>query len=726
MHVAADGALQWPGLADSRAGPAMRRLFVDARGNVWTGNDRSGLVRISPRLIQAVGRAEGLQDTLITSVTEATNGEVWVGTAGGSVARWNAGTWTNFALPGGTNAELSLVTADRHGRVWVSIHGNGLFVEEAGAFRRVLSRRQLEPGPRLLLADRADRLWLASYAGLFCYASNQLHKVLPAASNSDYAGAIAEGVDGAIWLGTFGGKLVCWRDGRLAEYFHRPPGRYVRFNSLSVDPDGTVWIGTLGAGLLHFRAGRFTPITTAQGLPANTIWQLQDDGLGHLWLGTRLGVVRVSKADLAACARGEVEQVPSRIFGRDDGLPTSVSTMEFHPNSWRGRDGRLWFATGNGVASLDPQAVRENAQPPPVLIEGVTVNGESRPLGGVGPGEGAVERALRVGPGRTTLEFHYTGLSLSAPERMRFAYQLEGLDSAWADAGGQRSAAYRYVPPGDYVFRVKACNSDGVWNEQGAALTVKVVPHFWQTGWFLAGAGLTTLAAVAMGVRAATRRRMQRRLQSLERLRELERERARIAQDLHDDLGAGLTEIGLTSELVQDATLPAEESREYAREIGGRARELVVALDEIVWAVNPRNDSLPALAAYFSQFAQHLCKPAGLRCRLDIAPDLPPWPLAAEQRHNLFLAFKEAVNNVVRHAGAREVRLTIALAAQRLVVTLQDDGCGFRPGATPEGADGLGNMRTRLQRLGGQCDIHSELGQGTRVCLDLPLKVPSV
>jgi signal transduction histidine kinase len=224
-----------------------------------------------------------------------------------------------------------------------------------------------------------------------------------------------------------------------------------------------------------------------------------------------------------------------------------------------------------------------------------------------------------------------------------------------------------------------------------------------------------------------TRRRVRRKLERLERQRALDRERARIAQDLHDDLGAGLTEIGLTSELVQDPLVTPEESRSYAAEIATRARELVAALDEIVWAVNPRNDTVRATAAYFCQFAQHLLKPAGIRCRLEVDKDLPEATLSSDQRHHLFLAFKEACHNVVQHARATEVQLSIRADAGMIEVALADNGQGMASGVAPagEGHDGLLNMQARMVHLGGTFAVKAEAPQGTRVTLRLPLHAGS-
>ncbi|MGB8169287.1 MAG: ATP-binding protein, partial [Chthoniobacteraceae bacterium] len=191
--------------------------------------------------------------------------------------------------------------------------------------------------------------------------------------------------------------------------------------------------------------------------------------------------------------------------------------------------------------------------------------------------------------------------------------------------------------------------------------------------------------------------------------------------DLHDDLGAGLTEISLTSDLATNPQLAEHESRQYTREIGARARELVQSMDEIVWAVNPRNDSIASLSVYACQYAQHLVKPLGIACRLDVQPGLPEIPLNAEQRYNFFLAFKETINNVARHSQATELQLAIHTEGDHFCLIIEDNGRGFEPGGELAGADGLRNIRERLRRLHGECEISSQTGRGTRVSLRVPL-----
>jgi signal transduction histidine kinase len=217
------------------------------------------------------------------------------------------------------------------------------------------------------------------------------------------------------------------------------------------------------------------------------------------------------------------------------------------------------------------------------------------------------------------------------------------------------------------------------------------------------------------------RRRLHRRLEQSERQQELERERARIAQDLHDELGAGLTEIGLLGGLLQHPSSLSERGPVALPRIVQRCRDLVTALDEIVWAVNPRNDSVNSLTSYLCRYAQGFLDLTSLRCRLEVRDAEPDRPLNAEQCHNLFLAFKEALTNVVRHSRASEVSVRICLGEKdRLLVCVEDNGQGL-PEAVGEGADGLLNLRRRLERIGGQCDIENRPGGGVAVRLSLPL-----
>jgi signal transduction histidine kinase len=249
-------------------------------------------------------------------------------------------------------------------------------------------------------------------------------------------------------------------------------------------------------------------------------------------------------------------------------------------------------------------------------------------------------------------------------------------------------------------------------------LTFTVLPYFWQTGWFLTMVMIVSLGCVGGGVRYFEKRRLQRQFAQLEHERAVERERARIAKDIHDDLGASLTRIAMLSQSAMNKAEPAERPAAELSRIYDTARSMTDAMDEIVWAINPSNDTLESLAAYFAEFVQEFLTPAGVTFRLDIPLTLPRWNISSEVRHNLFLAFKEALNNVVKHSKATEVVVTLEIRGEGFALSVEDNGSGFEPGSGRQG-NGLGNMRRRLEELDGRCIIEGRLGRGTRVSFEL-------
>ena len=270
-----------------------------------------------------------------------------------------------------------------------------------------------------------------------------------------------------------------------------------------------------------------------------------------------------------------------------------------------------------------------------------------------------------------------------------------------------RTAVYTNVPPGDHRFQVIACNADGVWNELGASLAFSVAPFFWQTRWFPPVTTAVLVGLLALGVRWVALRQLQHRIAVLEQERALEKERARIAQDIHDELGANLTSIGWFADRgKKHHAEPATVSTELEK-IALTARESLTAMDAIVWALNPRNDSLENFANYISHFANEFFRPTTIRCRLDIPTQLPQQAMSTEARHHLFLAVKEALNNIARHAGASEVWIRLDCGDDRLMISVADNGRGINTTSGEPGQDGLANIRRRLQALDGNLIVES-------------------
>jgi signal transduction histidine kinase len=333
---------------------------------------------------------------------------------------------------------------------------------------------------------------------------------------------------------------------------------------------------------------------------------------------------------------------------------------------------------------------------------------------------------ITLAPENEQLEIRFASLNFSAPKNSaagaRFKYRLEGREKNWTDIAGERVAHFNRLPPGKFVFHVIACNEDGVWNEAGAVLAVTVEPPFWRTPAFLVFAALVSLGALAGIVYLVSTAKLKRQLRAHRQKELLEKERARIARDLHDQLGANLTQVALLGELAEaDKHLPGEVEL-HAQQISLTARDTTRSLDEIVWALNSSNDTLESLVNYACKYAQDYFALAGVSFRADLPTQLPPTPILPEVRHNVFLAFKEAVNNVVKHAQATEARVKLRLEPDKFVLTVADNGRGLGDLSAKRLRNGLKNMRKRLADVHGELEITSGADGGTVVKLTVPVK----
>jgi signal transduction histidine kinase len=547
---------------------------------------------------------------------------------------------------------------------------------------------------------------------------------------------MAEDAGGGLWIGTDGKGLLHWKNGQFTHFTRENGLGSDLIWALQSEADGTLWIGSYGGGLTRLKDGLMTTCTTRHGLVNDVICHIADDGRGQYWLSSHQGVFRVNKKELNQFADGTIHQVHCVPYGKSDGLPTLECKGGFQPAGCRGPDGRLWFPTVGGVVVVDPADASTNTIAPPVYVEEIIVDGQTFepgtwrvPDGKPEPAETEASAArlrhpasaLPVPAGSRRFEFHYAGLNLGAPERLLFRHKLEGVDAEWVETGSQRQASYNGLSHGTYTFRVQTCNREGMWNRSGDSVTFTVPPFYWQTWWFIGLFLLTFGGAVAWAVGLALMRRHQRHLKLMRRLHAAERERTRIARDIHDDLGSSLTEIGLLGALAVRETTPPAEAREQVARMMARAEELTRKLDETVWAVNPKNDSLRHLATYLCSLAKEFLEPTTIRCRLEVPTDLPDVPLTTEIRHNVFLVAKEALNNAVRHSGATEIWMRMALDGNVFTLEIADNGRGFAADTSREGGNGLRNMAGRMEDLGGQFQVRSTAGQGTTVSLRLPL-----
>lgn len=707
-------------------------LMEDNEGSIWAGSIGGGLNRLRRRAIRLETVESGLSYPALLSICEDATGSLWAATVNEVLVRCLNDRWSEVPVAPEMPAGIISVAADKNGLVWVGTR-HGLYCGREGHFEKWDEKVGI-PGKifHSLLVSQAGDVWVGQeIPGAILRLRAGRLSPFPISSANQNIRAMTEDAAGNIWAATSKGTLFRVAGDQLTEMTPHRPTDLVPIRSLSATPDGAVWIGYSGGGLGCFKNGQYAEFNLAQGLFDDYISQIVLDNQGWLWLGADRGIFKVREQDLLNVMAGKLPQVRSVHYGRSDGLPSLQATFGSSPNVLRSHDGQLWFPMQTALAVVNPSRLNKLPAPPPPLI--LRVKMDDQPLaeyGGTYPvkqysGNQVADLAdakisLRLPPAHRRLEVEFAALSFYAPENVQFRYRLKGFENEWIEAGARRSVIYSRLPAGKYFFEMTARNSDGDWNPRVASLSFVVTPFYWQTWWFrLGGLAAFTLSAV-ITVRYVLFRRLRQKLHRLEQQAALQKERARIAKDIHDDLGANLAQIAYLGELAQLDRHEPDKSAEHIGKMSTTARKSIKSLDEIVWAVNPRNDTLAHLLDYVGQFALDYLRLAGLRVRLDFPEQVPARDLSTDLRHNIFLAVKEALHNIVKHAGATEVWLRAAYTDQALEISVEDNGRGFARAPDNALADGLRNMRERLADIRGECHILNPAAGGTKVILHLP------
>lgn len=714
-------------------------LADDREENLWVGTRGGGLNRVRPSVLEAQEIASGRPFEAVRSVCQDNDGVLWAVARSGVVARHTGDGWSVLGATNGWAIEDAMSVAPAAGGgVWIGTHFNGLFHWRDHVVTSFTMADGLAGNfARSLHSSTNGDLWIgtASAEGLHRLRGGKLQRfALP--PGSGLIRSLAMDSAGTLWAGTAGGLLLSVTGDVLTDQTAGAVPRSQTIRCVHASADGCLWIGYGGSGVGRLKNGVFTQFRAEQGISDDYISLIHDDAGGRVWFAGNKGIFSVPGREFDDQVAGRIPRVRPVVFGREEGLPALQASREAWPGISRSRDGRIWVCMQTGLAVVDPAAMHRTPAVP-VLIESVAVDGHevaaydaaTARSGSTNLSETVIELraarngALRVVPGSEQVAIEFSAPSFVSPRNVAFRFKLEGLETEWVEAGARRVAYYSHLPAGKFRFRVAASDYDGAWNEPGASIDLEVLPHFWQTWWFrvLAAAGL--MAGVGGGVRFVELRRMQRRLEEAEREQTVERERARIAKDIHDDLGASLTEITLLSELAQGGEGTPEEIQTDMRKIASRTRDLTRSLDATVWAVNPRNDSLESLVTYTCSHAEDYLKAAGIRCRLEVPERIAGTNLGANVRHNIFLIVKEALHNVVKHAAASEVTLRMATERERMLLTIEDNGRGFTHAAEPGPGrgNGLANMKARAEAIGGRFELRSNPGSGTRIQLEVPL-----
>jgi len=473
------------GLSDDK----IHSLFEDNEKNLWIGTDVGGLNRFRDGKVTAFGEEEGLPSTSAIPIFEDKDGALWIGTNCGGLVKYQAGKFTTYTAKDGLpNPCVWSLNQDREGNLLVGTWDSGFARFKDGRFTSYSLKEGLSSNVVLsIYEDRSGVIWAGTVNGLNRFKDGvfTVYQTKDGLVN-DRVHFITEDRQGSLLIGTEGG-FSKFKDGKFINYTVNEglSNNYVR--DILEDPDGTLWIGTYGGGLNRFKDGKFIHYSTSVGLYDDIVSRILEDDYSNFWMSGNKGIHKASRKELNDFAEGKIHAITNAHYGVVDGMNINECNGGGQPSGWKTRDGKLWFPTIKGVVAVNPKNI--NPMPPPVIIEQVVVDKKPIPF----------QSNVELSPGQGDLEFHYTGLSLATPEKVRFKYKLEGFDNDWVDADTRRVAFYTNIPPGQYNFRVIACNDDNIWNETGATFGFYLKPYFYQTySFYTLCAGVVVLLGIGL------------------------------------------------------------------------------------------------------------------------------------------------------------------------------------------------------------------------------------
>ncbi len=747
-------------------------LLEDTEGSLWIGAAEGGLHRLKDGPFTSIGPAEGLPHNMVSSIHEAVDGSLWFASMESGVTRWHAGKMTTYTTREGLiHDRVRSMAPGQDGSLWFAAQ-TGVSRWKAGVFTSLGTAQGLPPGQvRAVYEDPEGTLWAGTQAGLARW-SGERFEVLTRQHGlpGDNITLLHKRRAGGFWVGTSGGGLAYFIYGRPVTLAFEGEPMFSELQALHEEPNGTLWIGT-DEGLYRWRNGRFHRFSHEQGLFDDRIFQILPDGRGHLWMSCNKGIFRVAQEELEAVAAGQQMGVTSYAYGQDDGMRSEECNGMGAPAGIRARDGRLWFPTIRGVVVHDPGQPEEPLPtPPPVIIEELRVDGRAVP-----PSEWG-----RIAAGEGNVELHYTSPSLRAPQRLRFRYQLEGLDKGWVRAEARRAAYYTRLPPGAYRFRVRVESADGREAAPEATVAFYLEPRFHQTVAFRVVCVLSFVLLVAgvVWLRMYRLRRRERELQARggertaglapgnadlkARLQELQATRERlvhaekmaavgtlaagVGHEINNPLSFIISNLHYATLEVQSEAAHSEERKRW-QDVGQALEDALHGADRVRRIVQDLKTFSRVQPEQMQRVDLHTVMDLALaiaeaetRHRARVVRDYgnPPDVLGDETRLgqvflNLLVNAAQAIPE--GHASQNEIRVVTRTDERgRAVVEVSDTGAGISPEVLPRIFEpffttkavgvgtglGLSICHSYVQAMGGDIHVRSELGRGTTFQVVLP------
>ncbi len=698
------------------SGETIDKAFKDREGTIWIVALDRGLNRLEKQFIKSLSTAEGLIHTEVYPLLQTRDGSIYVGTTQGLSRLERNGRFTDVLVKNaeGIRVSVNSLWEDEQNRLWIGAGNGDLFRIENGRVNQI--KLGNDETVLAIAKDRAGFIWLGTDRGLIKLKDDKVVERFTVSNGlpSDDVKVVHESRSGELWLGTYGG-IAKFENGKFTNFTTADGLASNRVRTIYEDTDGTLWIGTYDGGLSRFADGNFFNYTMESGLFSNGVFHILEDDSGNFWISCNKGIYRVNKKELEDFAAGIIKKINSVAYGKQDGMLNTEANGGRQPAGIETMDGKFWFPTQDGVVVFNPNDISFNPQPPPVQIENVLVEQQTVDF----------RDGITLQANEDNLEIRYTGISFIKPEQVKFRYRIEGLSDEWTDVGAIREVYFPSLPAGEFTFQVIAANSDGIWNNIGSRLKIRVNAPFWQQTWFIALGCLIAvfIAFMVFRLREKELRRKQFAQQEFSRklLESQESERKRIASEMHDSLGQYLLAIknwalfGLNSLSEKDA------ARVYLREVSETSSLAIEEVREIAHNLRPYQLERLGLTNTLEYMLKNFKNSSKIMFNTEIE-NIDGF-LSTTDEIIFYRIVQESLNNIFKHSHAENVWISIETADENLEFICRDDGTGFdfeTAKNSQKSGLGLNGISERVKILKGEYQIISEAEKGTTISVKIP------
>jgi ligand-binding sensor domain-containing protein/two-component sensor histidine kinase len=655
---------------------------LDREGNLWFGTFGGGANLFLGDYFENYTVLDGLANDVVTSIAEAENGDIWLSTYGGGLSLLRNGQFTTMSLTEGLlDDKVFSLDRDSKGRIWIGMR-NGLAYLKDGELT-ILSEEEFPYRKvRQVYEDSKGIIWISTYDdGMVKYDGNEFILITrdDGLADNTVLGTI-EGDDGSMWIATYGG-VSRYFEGEVENFTIQEGLPNNAVMTVIKDDNGTIWASTFG-GIAWFDGLKFQSITTEDGLPNRVCYFIHQSKDGAFWVGTNNGVVRFD-ADLYLSDNPNDREQSFQLITKEQGLVSDETNLGA---VYEDRNGHLWFGTVEGVSQFFPENYKGNPLSPTVKIDQVITSGRIHKN----------KKHFNLNYDQNYVEISYSGINFTAPNQVVYEYKMEGVDPSWQRTMA-RVVKYPSLPNGEYTFLIHARNTNGSWSDQKTEITFFVNAPFWMQWWFILLVALGMIGIIWLFYNYYKARK----------LVDIERIRVRIASDLHDDVGASLTEVALQSDFLQASKIDLE-FKQSLEQIGKQCRKIVTSLDDIVWSIDARNDTVGDLTDRMQDYILNVLEPKNFQVNYDFEDLKMENKLEVPVKENLYLIFKEAVNNISKYSNGDMVDISMNTENGNFKFQIHDNGTSGA--GKKKTGHGLRNMDMRAKRIGADIDVSTKNG----------------